>query len=188
MTSPVFATLFTVAALAVAPAARPIDLRVDPERSQVTFTLGATLHTVEGHFDLESGHVSYDPSTGAVSGEIVVDATSGETGIGRRDRNMHRKVLRSSEYPEIVFRPRRVEGDFDSTGTSTLTVYGALILLGQEHPLSVPVEIEISGEQVRAVATMTIPYVEWGLDDPSNFFLRVEESVDVRISIVGHSR
>ncbi|MCJ7754614.1 MAG: hypothetical protein MUP13_08620, partial [Thermoanaerobaculales bacterium] len=63
--------------VALAPAqVRAAEWRVDldPERTQVTFTLKATLHTVDGTAQLASGSLVIDPETGAVAGEIVVDA------------------------------------------------------------------------------------------------------------------
>jgi hypothetical protein len=47
---------------------------------------------------------------GKLSGEVVVDATSGESGKGMRARKMHREVLESDRYPEIAVHPDRFEG------------------------------------------------------------------------------
>ena len=59
-------------------------------------------------FKLKHGALQLDPA-GKISGEIVVDATSGDSGSGMRDRKMHKEVLESERYPEISFRPDRVE-------------------------------------------------------------------------------
>src|ERR1700736_3705857 len=61
-------------------------LQLDPERTTVHFTLGAALHTVHGNFRLKHGALSLDPASGKLTGEIVVDARSGESGNGTRDR------------------------------------------------------------------------------------------------------
>jgi hypothetical protein len=53
---------------------------LDPAKSTVEFTLGASLHTVHGTFKVKSGEIHFDPAKGTASGAIVVDALSGESG------------------------------------------------------------------------------------------------------------
>ena len=87
-----------------APADAQSTLALDPARSRVSFSLGATLHTVHGELDLVRGELRFEPSGGVASGEIVVDARSARTGIDARDREMHEKVLESERFPEIALR------------------------------------------------------------------------------------
>ena len=87
-------------------------------QAQVAFTLGDVLHTVHGTFALKRGNLRFDPETGKASGEIVVDAASGESGSAARDKRMHANILESARYPEIVFRPDRVEGKSRREGAS----------------------------------------------------------------------
>ena len=82
----------------------------------VKFTLGDALHTVHGTFQAETRGSAVRSGFGQISGEIVVDAKSGESGNGMRDRKMHKEVLESDRYPEISFRPDRVEGTVASSG------------------------------------------------------------------------
>ena len=94
-----------------APAAawgQEIVLNADPAHSTVEFKLSATLHTVHGSFKLKHGEVRFNPATGKISGVVVVDATSGNSGNDKRDRRMHQEILESGKYPEIsrVIRPR----------------------------------------------------------------------------------
>ncbi|MCU0233363.1 MAG: YceI family protein, partial [Thermoanaerobaculales bacterium] len=78
--------VIAMAALGTAPAAASgLEIELDPARTQVRFSLGATLHTVHGSLRLTSGTLSVDPATGLADGEIVADASSAETGNHKRD-------------------------------------------------------------------------------------------------------
>ena len=57
-------------------AAQTEVLEFDPAQTKVQFTLADVLHTVQGTFKLKRGNIRIDAASGAVSGEIVVDATS----------------------------------------------------------------------------------------------------------------
>jgi hypothetical protein len=98
--------------------------------SQVAFTLGDVLHTVHGTFALKHGQVRFDPEAGSASGEIVVDAASGRSGSPARDRRMHDNILESGRYPEIVFRPDRVEGKIAAEGASDALMHGVFTIHG----------------------------------------------------------
>lgn len=191
---PVLTLVATTAALfpgfTVPAAAEPLTLTLDPEESTVRFTLGATLHTVEGSFRIESGELTFDPATGEVSGRVVMDATSGKTGNRKRDRDMHEKVLESEQYPEVVFLPTRLEGVFQPAGESEVTLHGTVQIHGTEHEISIPATVEVEttedgGRRLEATGTFVVPYVEWGMNDPSKFLLRVDKSVDVTIHAEG---
>lgn len=162
-----------------------VTLRLHPEETRITFTLGATLHTVRGSLRLQEGEIRFDPVLGMARGRIVVNAQSAETGNRRRDRDMHVKVLESEEYPEIVFSPVRLEGEFNLTGESQVELHGRLWIHGEDHPLALPAKVEVEGDTLRARSTFTIPYVEWGMKDPSTFFLRVAKTVEVQLEAVG---
>lgn len=162
-----------------------VVFRLDPEASRVTFTLGATLHSVEGSFAVSRGEVRFDPESGDASGEIVVDVTSGDTGKEGRDEDMHEKVLESRQHSRAVLTPTRVEGSVPESGSGRITLRGSLRLHGSTHEISIPTEVRVEGDQVKATGTFRVPYVEWGMKDPSKFLLRVDKHVDVTIEAVG---
>jgi len=165
--------------------AQSVTLNLDPARSQITFTLGATLHTVDGSFKLKSGAIRFDPATGEASGDVAVDATSGESGNNSRDRKMRNSVLESQNYPEIVFVPEKVQGQVSLSGESHVQIQGLVKLHGSRHEITMPADIQVTGDQLTASLHFAIPYVEWGLKDPSTFILRVEKKVDVAIHVAG---
>ena len=172
--------------LASAPAsAADWRIEVDPLRTNVSFTLKATMHSVHGTAAATSGGFSVDPDTGAATGEIVIDATSADTGNGSRDKKMHRKVLVTADNPRIVFRIRSLEGNLALEGASEVTLRGEIEILRQAHEIGIPLQVEINGEDFTAHAEFEIPYVEWGLKDPSTFILRVAKEVQVVIGAEG---
>ncbi|MDE3164494.1 MAG: YceI family protein, partial [Acidobacteriota bacterium] len=89
---------------------QPLNLQLEPAKTEVHYVVDSTLHTVHGLFKLKRGDLAFDPATGQASGELVVDATSGDSGSGARDHRMAASILESSKYPEIVFHPDRVQG------------------------------------------------------------------------------
>ncbi len=160
-------------------------LTLDPEASQVTFVLEATGHDVHGNLFLQPGEIRFDTATGAATGDVKIDARRSETGNSRRDKKMHKVVLKSEEHPLIVFTVERMEGEVATTGASNIQLFGTVSLLGVEHRLTLAVDLEIEVERFRATTTFTVPYVEWGLQDPSFLFLRVRKVVEVTVSIEG---
>jgi len=160
-------------------------LQLDPAHTSVTFTLGDVLHTVHGTFQLKRGTVQFEPATGKISGEIVVDAKSGDSGNGMRDRKMHREVIESDQYPEISFRPDRVEGKAAAQGKSSVKVHGMFNIHGVDHEMSVPADVEFAADHWTATVHFTIPYVKWGMTNPSTLFLRANDSVDIDLAAAG---
>ncbi len=158
--------------------------RVDPAQSSVKYTLGDVLHTVRGTFKVKRGELQMD-GPGKMTGEIVVDATSGDSGSGMRDRKMHKEVLESSRYPEIRFRPDRVEGAVAPQGKSSVMVHGLFGIHGTDREINVPAQVEISPDHWTATVHFTVPYEKWGMKNPSNLFLKVNDSVEIDLTATG---
>lgn len=154
----------------------------DPANTKIEFTLGATLHTVHGTFQLKRGDVRFNPTTGDASGEVVVDTTSGNSENSDRDKKMHREILESDKYPEIIFVPSHVSGAVPAEGTGTVEVAGVMKLHGQDHPVTLSANVTRSAPgELQGAVHFAIPYVKWGLRNPSTFILRVSDTVDVDI-------
>jgi polyisoprenoid-binding protein YceI len=163
---------------------RRSEFNIDPAKSAVQFTLGALLHTVHGTFRIKSGAVRFDPNSGKASGQISVDVRSGNTGEGTRDRQMHANVLESERFPDAVFSPDRINGRLASSGASDVEVHGMLRIHGRDHEMTIPVRVQMQNASVTARAKFTVPYVSWGMRDPSTFVLQVAKSVDVDVTLV----
>jgi polyisoprenoid-binding protein YceI len=162
-----------------------IVFALDPAQSKVHWTLGTTLHTVHGTFGLKKGMLHLDAGNRNASGEIVVDATSGNSGDDSRDKKMHKDVLDSAHHGEIVFRPDHVEGKISSEGTCNVLVHGVFVLLGREHELTVPVQADLKADHWSGSAKFGVPFIDWGLKNPSNFLLRVDHVVEVELELKG---
>jgi polyisoprenoid-binding protein YceI len=182
-----------VAFLAVAgvvSAAQGVAFQLDPQHTTINYTFGDALHTVHGTFRLKQGSLRFDRSSrdsasGKLAGEIIVDAKSGESGSGMRDHKMHREVLESDRYPEITFRPDRVDGTVALHGKSSVRVHGIFAIHGSDHELTVPAEVEVFPDHWTATLHFAVPYTNWGMKNPSTFFLRVSESVDIDLTTSG---
>ena len=167
------------------PATGSLVLTVDTPQSTVDWSLGSSLHTVHGSFVLRRGNFTVDPATGKASGEIVVDATSGKSGNDGRDKKMHKEVLESGRFGEIIFRPENITGKLEAQGDSTVQIHGIFLLHGSEHELTVPVQTHLSSDHWTGSAKFSVPFIEWGLKNPSNWLLKVEHSVNVELELKG---
>ena len=174
-------SLFLLALLPFLVQAQPVKLHLDPAQTEVEYVVGSTLHTVHGKFQLKHGDFAFDPATGKASGELVVDAASGNSGSDGRDKRMHESILETGKYPEIVFRPDRVEGKVEPSGHSQVQLHGIFSLHGGDHEMTVPVSVDADGSGYKAVASFTVPYVKWGVKNPSTFILRVNEKVEITV-------
>jgi polyisoprenoid-binding protein YceI len=181
------ATFAGLAALILAPESRAQEsiVQIDPAQTKIEFSLSGTMHTVHGKFSLKSSTIRYDPSTGKIGGAIVVDATNGDSGNGGRDTRMHREILESAKFPEIIFTPTQMTGVVAPEGSSKVEVSGRFRLHGQDHDVTLPIYIKPDGKNLQIATHIEIPYVQWGLKNPSNFFLRVSDKVAVDIQATG---
>jgi polyisoprenoid-binding protein YceI len=171
-----------VCAAALTAGAQQMRVTLDPAATQINFTLAATLHTVHGTFKLKSGQIQWDAATGHAAGTIEIDATSGNTDNASRDKNMQNQVLESAKFPEITFTPSEIKGAFNKEGSSQLEVAGVIRIHGQDHDQTLKLAVEqAAGGRVKTSTQFLIPYVKWGIKDPSTFLLHVADTVNVEI-------
>ena len=182
--SAVFALGLLLAVFAPARAQEMI-FHCDTAHTKATFNLSATMHTVHGIFLARRCELHFDPASGRLSGEIVFDASTGNTGNDGRDAKMHKDVLESRRFPDLSFRPDHVEGKVGDSGPSTVQVHGMFGVHGGEHELTVPVEIVREGDRWNATTQFPVPYVAWGMKNPSSLFLHVGDSVEAQFHGMG---
>jgi polyisoprenoid-binding protein YceI len=160
--------------------------KLDPAQTEIHFTLDTSLHTVHGTFKLKSGEIRFNPASGKATGAIVVDATSGDSDSSGRDKKMHKEVLESPKFAEIVFLPSGVQGAIASQGSSQVAVAGVMKLHGQDHEMTLQFAVApgVAG-RLQATTHFSVPYVKWGLKNPGNFMLHADDAVDIDIQASG---
>jgi len=85
----------------------------------------------------------------------------------------------------LVFAPKQISGTVNADGTSKVEVSGQFRLHGQDHEITLPVDVKSEGRNLQIATHVEIPYVQWGLKNPSNFFLRVSDKVAIEIQAAG---
>jgi len=158
---------------------------INPDASTVAFTLASTHEITNGTFHVSKGLVNFDAASPNLSGLIDVSAATGNTGNASRDKKMLNDVLQTSQFADVTFVPQTYTGTLALTGDSTLQVTGIFTLHGAPHTLTVPMQLHIDGAKCTAKTTFKVPYVEWGLKDPSWFVFKVAKEVDVNLTLVG---
>ncbi|MGA2674891.1 MAG: YceI family protein [Terracidiphilus sp.] len=178
---------FLTIPLALAPAAfaQHQTFTVNPDASQVGFTLGGNTHHVQGTFHVQSGSIDFDPEAQKISGSVIVAAASGNSGEPGRDKKMNSDVLETARFAEVAFVPSSYRGTIAPAGDSTIEISGIFTLHGTPHDLTLPMQIHIDGANLTAKGRFTVPYVKWGLKDPSIFILKVAKEVDIDLTLSG---
>ena len=158
---------------------------VNPDASQVRMTLKTTHEIVNGTFHIQSGSYGFDRDAPQMSGMITVYAKSGKTGNGSRDKKMNKDVLKVKQYTTVSFQPKTYTGVIAPSGDSTIQVTGIFTLLGTPHEITVPVAMHFAGGSATAKAHFVVPYVQWGLKNPSFLIWKADNDVAIDIDLVG---
>ena len=180
-----FAVLALAVMLAPAALAQHQTFVVNPDASQVKMTLNTTHEVVNGTFHIQSGSIEFDRSVPKISGSVVVLASSGKTGNDSRDKKMNKDILKVDQFANVSFAPKAYSGTIASSGDSTIQVSGLFTLLGTGHDLTIPMQIHIDGPKATATAHFIVPYVQWGLKNPSFLIWKAENDVAIDLSLVG---
>ena len=159
---------------------------IAPDASSVAFSLGGSDHSTHGSFQVKDGSIDFDRAVGTISGSVDVTAGSGNSGNQSRDKKMTNGVLDATHFADVTFVPHSYQGTIAPTGDSTIQVTGIFTLHGTPHEITVPMQIHIDGVHCVAKAHFTVPYVSWGLKDPSIFILKVAKEVDIDLTLAGN--
>ena len=158
---------------------------LNPDASQVKMKLNTTHEVVDGTFHVQSGSIAFDRTSGQISGMIVVAAGSGKTGNDSRDKRMKKDILKVDQFTTVSFAPQTYSGTIPASGDSTLQVKGIFKLLGTPHEITIPMQIHMESNKATAAAHFVIPYVQWGLKNPSFLIWKAENDVTIDLNLVG---
>ncbi len=162
-----------------------INLKLDPKQSKINFVLGDVLHTVHGFFSLTKGDLWFDPDANTAGGLLEVSAASGDSGSHARDSRMQKNILQAELYPTVTFKPDRLEGKVNLSGDSEFQLHGKFGIHGALHELTMHVKAHFAGDSVTTSAQFDVPYVQWGMKNPSTFLLHVNDVVQIEVQGVG---
>jgi polyisoprenoid-binding protein YceI len=180
-----FAVFVLAVVLSPAALAQHQTFSVNPDISEIKMTLKTTHEVVNGTFHIQSGSIEFDRSASKLSGSVIVAAGSGKTGNVSRDKKMNNDILKVDQYTTVSFAPKTYMGTIALSGDSTIQVSGIFTLLGTPHELTIPMQIHIERSKVTAKAQFVIPYVQWGLKNPSFLIWKAENDVAIDLTLVG---
>lgn len=159
-------------------------LDLDPAKTTITYSLDGWPHHTQGTFTPKHGVIRIDPQTGKIDGVITVDAASGNSGHSVRDERMKSSVLEVGRFPEISFAPQQVVNHGSLQAQFPVRVHGLMLLHGVQHAFTIDAVVSRQGNSVTIHSRFVIPYVEWGLNDPSILMFKVSKEVEVDVEIV----
>jgi polyisoprenoid-binding protein YceI len=120
-----------------------------------------------------------------MSGSVTVLAGSGKTGNDSRDKKMNKDILKVDQYTTVSFAPKNYTGTITPSGDSTIQVSGVFTLLSNPHDLTIPMQIHMDGSKATARTQFVVPYVQWGLKNPSFMFWKAKNDVAIDLNLVG---
>ena len=180
-----FAVFALAAVLAPAALAQHQTFVVNPDASEVKITLKTTHELVNGSFHVQSGSIEFDRGTPKMLGSVVVLAGSGKTGNDSRDKKMNKDILRVEQYATVSFEPKSYTGVIAPSGDSNLQVTGIFTLLGTPHEITIPILVHLEGTAATAKAHFAVPYVQWGLKNPSFLVWKADNDVAIDLFLAG---
>ena len=133
----IFGLTALLVAIAPFPACAAEGYTVDPEHSYVHFSVShfwfATTH---GRFERISGHATLDKSAQKGAVEITIDASSINTDIDLRDRNLRSpNFFDVARFPDVIYQSSALVFN----GDTPVSIEGSLTLLGVSRPVTLTI-------------------------------------------------
>src|SRR5580693_7710545 len=158
---------------------------VNPDASEVKMKLNTTHEVVNGRFHVHSGSINFDRAASHISGIVIIAAGSGKTGNDSRDKKMNKDILKVDQFATVSFAPKTYNGTIAASGDSTIQVSGVVTLLATPHDLTIPMQIHIDGSKATTKGQFIVPYVQWGLKNPSFMIWKADNDVAIDLNLVG---
>lgn len=177
--------LLALLALALlGPAHAQVTAALEPG-STVTYRAADPRGSFEGRAPVEGLELRFDPAAPQeASLRVVVRPERFASGIFIRDVNAQRTVFETAKYPEASFVLTSAAGPaLPEAGSVRLSLSGELTLHGVTRPLEVEVQLERSGEALRATGSFELLLSNYGMRRPSFLFWTVDDRVEVRFAL-----
>jgi polyisoprenoid-binding protein YceI len=147
--------------------------------------------TVGGSFEAKTSAIQGTVTAGAagapLGGELSVDLTTLDTGIGLRNEHMRNKYLevgRGQGFDHAVLSGIRL-GDADPKAFQGKTAFtGTFLLHGTTKPVSGQATIRRDGAQVRVDASFPVTVSAFGIEKPQYLGVGVRDQVTVNVSLI----
>jgi len=187
------------------PALAQVTFHFDDPRggNLVEFQSKAPLETFEGKTSQLTGSITLDPADiSSMSGQLVVDLASFDTGLGLRNTHMREQVLHTNEYPraQLVISSVRHEGPAALHDGQPLRVkLGAdLTLHGQTRPVVVDVVATLRqasaetakrgpGDLLEVQARFAVKLSEFGMERPKMLVMKVADEIKLSVKATATS-
>jgi len=85
----------------------------------------------------------------------------------------------------VSFEPKTYTGAIALSGDSNLQVTGIFTLLGTPHEIAIPILVHLEGTTATAKAHFVLPYVQWGVKNPSFMIWKADDDVAIDLSLAG---
>jgi polyisoprenoid-binding protein YceI len=106
------------------------------------------------------------------------------------NKELREIVLEPDKYPDIVFKSTGVTGKSTGADRYELKIDGNLTLHGVTKRITIPTEVTLSGNDMRARGEFSIDRDDFGVKATSAFhgMVRVRNKIEFTFDIVGHQR
>ena len=106
------------------------------------------------------------------------------------NKELREIVLEPDKYPDIVFKSTSVTGKATGADVYALQIDGNLTLHGVTRRITIPTEVTLTGNDMRARGKFSIDRDDFGVKATSAFhgMVRVRNNIDFTFDIVGHQR
>ena len=165
--------------------------RLNPEESHIVTKIKDPFgYFVSGTLRLREGQAGGDPDRlkETATANLLLDATSYDSDLGLRDKDVQEDYLEAQRYRTIRFSSSAVV-QVDRSGPSgegwTLLLRGTLAFHGIEKEITVPIRLRYESRRFVAQGRLQILLEDFKIDVPSLLFLKAGNRVDVEFSIVG---
>jgi polyisoprenoid-binding protein YceI len=149
---------------------------VDPSGSFVGYRVQEQLasiggNTAVGRTSSVTGSLTLE-GTAITSVEMTADLTTLKSDDNRRDGQLARQGIQTSQFPTATFTLSQPIGlgTMPAEGqTVSATATGDLTLHGTTRSVQIPVQAQLSGGVVTVVGSIDIVFADYGIEPPSSF-------------------